>query len=159
MPGFLSSSTAADSRAAHWGGAEMARARRDGSPIWDQAPGGIPGLEKDAQEANAGGRKTAGKHPHVLAGAAATVILVGAAFAVPQPWYLLVVVAALAPYPTGLGVAVLRDHLWDVDLVLRRSVIYALLTACIIGAYALAIVALGGLLGRAVRVRQLARSI
>jgi hypothetical protein len=127
-----------------------------GSPIWDQAPGGIPGREKDSQEANAGGRKTAGKHGMSSPGAAATVILVGAVFAVPQPWYLLAVAAALVPYPTGLGVAVLRDHLWDVDLVLRRSVIYALLTACIIGAYVLAIVALGGLLGRAVRVRQLA---
>jgi hypothetical protein len=84
------------------------------------------------------------------------VILIGAAFAVPQPWYLLVLAAALVPYPTGLGVAVLRDHLWDLDLVLRRSVIYALRTACIIGACVLAIVALGGLLGRAVRVRQLA---
>jgi hypothetical protein len=85
-----------------------------------------------------------------------TVILVGAAFVVPQPWYVLVAAAALVPYPTGLGVAVLRDHLWDVGLVVRRSVIYALLTACIIGAYVLAIVALGGVLGRAVRVRQLA---
>jgi signal transduction histidine kinase len=84
----------------------------------------------------------------VVAGAAVTVILVGAAFAVPQPWYLLVVAAALVPYPAGLGVAALRYHLWDVDLVLRRSLVYALLTACIIGAYALAIVTLGGLLGR-----------
>jgi signal transduction histidine kinase len=84
----------------------------------------------------------------VVAGAAVTVILVGAAFAVPQPWYLLVVAAALVPYPAGLGVAALRYHLWDVDLVLRRSLVYALLTACIIGAYVLAIVALGGLLGR-----------
>ncbi len=84
----------------------------------------------------------------VVAGAVVTVILVGAAFAVPQPWYLIVVAAALVPYPAGLGVAVLRYHLWDVDLVLRRSVVYAVLTACIVGAYVLAIVTLGGLLGR-----------
>ena len=84
----------------------------------------------------------------VLAGAVVTVILVGAAFAVPQPWYLLVVAAALVPYPAGLGVAAVRYHLWDVDLVLRRSLVYALLTACIVGAYVLAIVTLGGLLGR-----------
>ena len=83
----------------------------------------------------------------VVAGAVVTVILVGAAFAVPQPWYL-VVVAALVPYPAGLGVAALRYHLWDVDLVLRRSLVYAVLTACIVGAYVLAIVTLGGLLGR-----------
>ena len=84
----------------------------------------------------------------VVAGAVTAVILVGAAFAVPQPWYLIVVAAALVPYPAGLGVAALRYHLWDVDVVLRRSLVYALLTACIIGAYALAIVTLGGLLGR-----------
>jgi len=75
-------------------------------------------------------------------------MLVGAAFAVPQPWYLIVVAAALVPYPAGLGVAALRYHLWDVDLVLRRSLVYAVLTACIVGAYVLAIVTLGGLLGR-----------
>ena len=79
--------------------------------------------------------------------AVVTVILVGAAFAVPQPWYLLVA-AALVPYPAGLGVAALRYHLWDVDLVLRRSLVYAVLTAFIAGAYVLAIVTLGGLLGR-----------
>jgi two-component system, NarL family, sensor kinase len=84
----------------------------------------------------------------VVAGAVTAVILVGTAFAVPQPWYLLVVAAALVPYPAGLGVAALRYHLWDVDLVLRRSLAYALLTACIIGAYVLASVTLGGLLGR-----------
>jgi len=84
----------------------------------------------------------------VVAGAVVTVILVGAAFAVPQPWYLLVVAAALVPYPAGLGVAALRYRLWDVDLVLRRSLVYAVLTACIVGAYVLAIVTLGGLLGR-----------
>ncbi len=84
----------------------------------------------------------------VVAGAVVTVILVGAAFAVPQPWYLIVVAAALVPYPAGLGVAALRYHLWDVDLVLRRSLVYAVLTTCIVGAYVLAIVTLGGLLGR-----------
>jgi signal transduction histidine kinase len=84
----------------------------------------------------------------VVAGAVVTVILVGAAFAVPQPWYLVVVAAALVPYPAGLGVAALRYHLWDVDLVLRRSLVYAVLTACIAGAYLLAIITLGGLLGR-----------
>jgi signal transduction histidine kinase len=84
----------------------------------------------------------------VVAGAVVTVILVGAAFAVPQPWYLVVVAAALVPYPAGLGVAALRYHLWDVDLALRRSLVYAVLTACIVGAYMLAIITLGGLLGR-----------
>ena len=58
------------------------------------------------------------------------------------------VAAALVPYPAGLGVAALRYRLWDVDLVLRRSLVYAVLTACIVGAYVLAIVTLGGLLGR-----------
>jgi two-component system, NarL family, sensor kinase len=86
----------------------------------------------------------------VVAGAVVTVILVGAAFAVPQPWYLIVVAAATVPYSAGLAVAALRYHLWDVDLVLRRSLVYAVLTACIVGAYVLAIVTLGGLLGRTI---------
>ena len=69
----------------------------------------------------------------VLVGAGLTVALLVAAFAVP---------AALAPYLVGLGMlplpaacllAVARYGLWEVDLVINRSLVYGALTAAVVG--------------------------
>ncbi|WP_448628410.1 histidine kinase [Geodermatophilus sp. URMC 64] len=84
----------------------------------------------------------------VLTGAVATVVLMAATFAVPHPWFLLVVALALVPYPLALGVAAARHGLFDLDLVVRRSVVFGLLSGCVVAAYVLAIVGLGGVLGR-----------
>jgi len=37
--------------------------------------------------------------------------------------------------PLSLGVAMLRYHLWDIDILINRTLVYTLLTACIIGGY------------------------
>jgi hypothetical protein len=39
--------------------------------------------------------------------------------------------ASLALIPLSIGMAVLRSHLWDVDLIIRRTLIYSLLTAAL----------------------------
>ncbi|RNM12621.1 sensor histidine kinase [Nocardioides pocheonensis] len=84
----------------------------------------------------------------VLCGAAATLALMIAGFAVPRPWFLLVVAVALTPYPVALGVAAARHQLWDLDVVVRRSVVYGVLAGAVVAAYVVAIVVLGGVLGR-----------
>ena len=47
--------------------------------------------------------------------------------------------------PLSIGVAVLRYRLWDVDLVINRTLVYAALTACIVGIYVLAVGYLGAI--------------
>jgi len=84
----------------------------------------------------------------VTAGALTTVVLMVAAFSTPAPWFLAVASAALVPYPLALGVAALRYRLWDVDVVLRRSLVYAVVMLAIVAAYVVVIVTLGGLIGR-----------
>jgi two-component system NarL family sensor kinase len=53
----------------------------------------------------------------------------------------------LALVPVAMTVAILRHRLFDIRLVVSRAVLYLLLTACVIGAYA----ALVAVLGRALR--------
>jgi signal transduction histidine kinase len=48
--------------------------------------------------------------------------------------------------PLSIAVALLRYHLWDLDLVLNRALVYGALTACVIGIYTLVVGALGGAL-------------
>jgi two-component system NarL family sensor kinase len=83
----------------------------------------------------------------VCIGAAATVLLMVSAFAVPRPWFLLVVALALIPYPVALAVAAVRHQLWQLDVIVRRSLVYGVVSAAIVAAYVLVIAGLGGLLG------------
>src|SRR4051794_18035174 len=80
-------------------------------------------------------------------GVAATLALVLAGFAVPRPWFLVVAALALTPYPVALGIAAARHRLWDLDIVVRRSVVYGVVAGAVVAAYVVAIVALGGALG------------
>jgi signal transduction histidine kinase len=48
--------------------------------------------------------------------------------------------------PTSIGIAVLRHHLFDVDLVINRTLVYGVLTVSVVGLYMLVVGGLGMLL-------------
>jgi signal transduction histidine kinase len=54
----------------------------------------------------------------------------------------------LTAWPIAIGVAILRYHLYDVDLVISRTFTYATLTAVLAAVYAGAVVVLGAFAGR-----------
>lgn len=82
-----------------------------------------------------------------LMGACATVLIVGSSVAVGPPS---AVPASLgvALLPASIGFAVLRYRLWDVDLVINRSLTYGLTTVAILALYVATVATLGGALGR-----------
>jgi signal transduction histidine kinase len=48
--------------------------------------------------------------------------------------------------PLSFGFAILRSHLWDIDIIINRTLVYGALTASIVGIYMLVVVLLGQLL-------------
>jgi GAF domain-containing protein len=48
--------------------------------------------------------------------------------------------------PCSISIAVLRSHLWDIDLIINRTLVYGTLTACVVALYVLVVVGLGALL-------------
>ncbi len=78
--------------------------------------------------------------------------LIWPAFSQPGPTHALFVILSEATFPlilllvpVTIGVAVLRYRLWDIDLLINRTLVYGLLTASIIGFYLLVVVGLGTL--------------
>lgn len=58
-----------------------------------------------------------------------------------------IVMLAITSVPVVVGVAILRHHLYDIDVVLNRSLVYTGLTAGVIGLYAAVLWALGSQIG------------
>ena len=51
----------------------------------------------------------------------------------------------LTPIPISFAVAILRFRLWDIDIIINRTLVYGALTACIVGIYILVVGYLGAL--------------
>ena len=82
----------------------------------------------------------------LLVGALATVALLAIALAVGNPgWALALSSLAL---PAAVVVAILNGGLWDIDVVVSRSLVYSVLLAGVVGVYVAVVVTLGDALGR-----------
>lgn len=55
-------------------------------------------------------------------------------------------IVALALIPICIAIAVLRSHLWDIDLIINRTLVYGALTACVVGLYVLVVGYFGALI-------------
>ncbi len=49
--------------------------------------------------------------------------------------------------PFFIGFAILRSRLWDIDILINRTLVYGILTICIVGVYVLVVGSLGALVG------------
>ncbi|MGA8258201.1 MAG: sensor histidine kinase [Nocardioides sp.] len=83
----------------------------------------------------------------LVLGVLGTVAVGALGFALPQPVAELMPALAVIPFPAALLVALLRTRLWDIDLVLSRSLTYATLSACAVGTYVVAVSLLGTVAG------------
>ncbi|HEX6553402.1 MAG TPA: GAF domain-containing protein [Ktedonobacteraceae bacterium] len=49
--------------------------------------------------------------------------------------------------PFFIGFAILRSRLWEIDILINRTLVYGILSVCVIGVYVLVVGALGALIG------------
>jgi signal transduction histidine kinase len=64
-----------------------------------------------------------------------------------QPWWLALPLNAIPilAFPLCLGIAITRYRLFDIDIVINRTLVYGTLTLCVVGGYALLVALLGQL--------------
>jgi hypothetical protein len=60
--------------------------------------------------------------------------------------YIAVLILSWTPVSLGIGVAILRYRLWDIDVVINRTLVYGTLTASVVGLYVVIVGYLGALL-------------
>jgi hypothetical protein len=65
----------------------------------------------------------------------------------PRPLFLLVSYTTFLLFPVATGIAVVRYRLYDIDRLINRTLVYALLTALLGGVYAGAVLVLGQVFG------------
>jgi MFS family permease len=65
----------------------------------------------------------------------------------PSPLGYIIAALWLMTIPMAIGVALLRYHLFDIDRLINRTLVYGLLTALLAGLYAVAVLVLGQLFG------------
>jgi signal transduction histidine kinase len=80
----------------------------------------------------------------ILFGVALSLVLFALGFALGP----LLTALAMLPFPVACLVAVQRHGLWDVEVVISRSLVYGALTLCVVAGYIAFVGLLGGLLGR-----------
>jgi hypothetical protein len=54
--------------------------------------------------------------------------------------------AGMLLIPLSIGFAILRRHLWDIDFIINRTLVYGALTASVVALYVLVVGTLGQLL-------------
>jgi signal transduction histidine kinase len=79
----------------------------------------------------------------LLAAALCLVVMASPADEDPPRWLAAASLVALALVPAAIGLAIVRHRLYEIDVVLNRSLVYAALTGTIIGLYTALVWALG----------------
>ena len=95
----------------------------------------------------------------LLLGVLGTVLVGGSAFVLPEALRELAPALAVVPFPAACVVALLRHRLWDIDVVLSRSLTYGLVSAAAVGAYVVAVALVGSVIGSRAQAPVLATAV